>query len=867
MRTSSVLSMFYALVCALAIVIAVPLASGQSQGRFVPPHADRGVDTDGDGLFNLLRVDVHVGTSVPGSFRLYADLYDGTNTTYVDSAFAFRTISGPTVIPIDFVGFLIRNSGMAGPYQVNLALYDDAFNLNDWNQHTTQAYSPAQFQRPPATLAPPHSDASEDRDTPPDGLYDVLRVDVRLNVSQAGIYTVAGQLWDPARSSTVANSYRVAALNPGLRTVSLFFPGVSIQASGLNGPYPVDLYVFGLSSGRSEITDQGTYTTGSYSASQFQPPTATAFGGVLDESSNPIPFALVNAYNYRDDVLISSEADAFGFYSFGLYPGNWIFTFDDVDRQAQLQRITLVAGPNFVPYLYLSATAADPVTTSVTFASWKNVEERVVNVGVADNATFRLTFDWEVGNRDQTLTLDEWNRLQPYLGSVPPTANDTREALVVDGTAYDIVSGSDSVAYPNLEGPVDEPLAPRFEQNASYASTLGPSSSRSVALNVTYDTGFANYAYVVQLPPFYALASFTSAPSVVVTGVGGRIASVDPGPAPSPGVESAWITLVANATDSAPPTITLVTATPNPVEIHQPTAIDASVTDDHGVGAVNVEVRDASGISVGNFTMSQTTGDTYEYLFSPATVGTATFQVTALDIAGNTATALGSLVSRDTTRPTVNAGPDITAAQHTVVTFDGSGSSDNDRIANYTWTFTDNGVISLYGASPTHRFDRPGTFTVTLAVRDPSGLTATDELQVTVTPTTATIRGTVRDESGAPLRSANVRLLSGSTEVASMTTNATGVYSFPDVAPGTYTVRVEMGGFDPKIETVTVAAGDTATKDITLTRTSPLLAWAVPGVILVAVLLVVLGTAVYALRRRGRKRLTEEKPEGPGEKS
>ena len=118
---------------------------------------------------------------------------------------------------------------------------------------------------------------------------------------------------------------------------------------------------------------------------------------------------------------------------------------------------------------------------------------------------------------------------------------------------------------------------------------------------------------------------------------------------------------------------------------------------------------------------------------------------------------------------------------------------------------------------------------MTLAVRDPSGLTATDELRVTVTPTTATIRGTVRDESGDPLQSANVRLLSGSTEVASTTTNATGVYSFPDVATGTYTVRVEMGGFDPKIETVTVAAGETATKDITLTRTSPLLAWAVPG--------------------------------------
>src|SRR5213594_2103654 len=114
MRTSSVLSVFYALVCALAIVIAVPLASGQSQARFVPPHADRGVDTDGDSMFNSLHVDVHLDASVGGNFFIVATLFNSTHTTEIAFQAVFPTITGPATVVVDFTGYEIRNSGFDG---------------------------------------------------------------------------------------------------------------------------------------------------------------------------------------------------------------------------------------------------------------------------------------------------------------------------------------------------------------------------------------------------------------------------------------------------------------------------------------------------------------------------------------------------------------------------------------------------------------------------------------------------------------------------------------------------------------------------------------------------------------------------------
>ena len=88
----------------------------------------------------------------------------------------------------------------------------------------------------------------------------------------------------------------------------------------------------------------------------------------------------------------------------------------------------------------------------------------------------------------------------------------------------------------------------------------------------------------------------------------------------------------------------------------------------------------------------------------------------------------------DTTPPVADAGQDQTAGLGWIVFMDGSGSSDDVRVENMTWSFTYNGSeVELYGETPTFVFWTEGTYTVTLTVSDPTGNTDSDTLIVEVT--------------------------------------------------------------------------------------------------------------------------------------
>ena len=78
------------------------------------------------------------------------------------------------------------------------------------------------------------------------------------------------------------------------------------------------------------------------------------------------------------------------------------------------------------------------------------------------------------------------------------------------------------------------------------------------------------------------------------------------------------------------------------------------------------------------------------------------------------------------------------------------------------------------------------------------------------------VRGTVRDASGAAIPGATVRLVgaAGNT-VADAVTDASGAYVC-DAAPGWYTLRVELAGFQTFSRPVTLAAGTGQRIDVTL---------------------------------------------------
>ena len=90
--------------------------------------------------------------------------------------------------------------------------------------------------------------------------------------------------------------------------------------------------------------------------------------------------------------------------------------------------------------------------------------------------------------------------------------------------------------------------------------------------------------------------------------------------------------------------------------------------------------------------------------------------------------------------PVANAGPDQTVVQREYVTFDGSGSTSDVGIANYTWSFDygteEAGYVTweLYGeVNDSFFFAIVGSFNVTLNVTDEDGLYSEDVMVVTVT--------------------------------------------------------------------------------------------------------------------------------------
>ncbi len=195
--------------------------------------------------------------------------------------------------------------------------------------------------------------------------------------------------------------------------------------------------------------------------------------------------------------------------------------------------------------------------------------------------------------------------------------------------------------------------------------------------------------------------------------------------------------------------------------------------------------------------------------------GTYTLTLTVNDAAGNGPVSDTLTVTvLDTTPPIADAGPDKTVNEDTSVTFDGSGSSDDEGIVSYQWDFGDGGTAS--GISVSHTYPTPGTYTVTLTVTDGVGLSDSDTLVVTVIDVTPPVAvagqdrilniniSSVFDGSGS---SDNVDIVSYQWNFGDGGTASGIIVSHAYSNPGTYTVTLtvnDAAGNGPVSDTLTV---------------------------------------------------------------
>ena len=113
-----------------------------------------------------------------------------------------------------------------------------------------------------------------------------------------------------------------------------------------------------------------------------------------------------------------------------------------------------------------------------------------------------------------------------------------------------------------------------------------------------------------------------------------------------------------------------------------------------------------------------------------ATPGIYTITLTVADAAQNTDSESYVLKVRDTVMPVPMTFKDREAKKGAEVELDGTASTDNVGIVNWTWRIRLEGESSfheVYGPLTSYAFDRPGTHTVTLVVTDADGNVAEAE--------------------------------------------------------------------------------------------------------------------------------------------
>jgi PKD repeat protein len=135
------------------------------------------------------------------------------------------------------------------------------------------------------------------------------------------------------------------------------------------------------------------------------------------------------------------------------------------------------------------------------------------------------------------------------------------------------------------------------------------------------------------------------------------------------------------------------------------------------------------------------TGEIVQHAFE--TPGRYVVTLTVTDEGGNSASQVIVVIVRDLTAP-VPVADDVNVDEDTPVSFDATGTTDNSPSfplgASYLWSFEEGGrTVNLFGVTPLYIFRDPGSYNVSLTVRDQAGNSATIHITVSVNDLTAPV--------------------------------------------------------------------------------------------------------------------------------
>ncbi len=254
---------------------------------------DYGADTNGNGKYDRLKVDVGVQAQTAGHYTIDALLNTPAGQEIPVTADAILA-TGHQTITLDFDGQRLRGFRASGPYQLsNIFLNGYWFLDNLTTTYSTAAYAFTDFEPPAVELSGTFADAG--RDTDGDTRYNYLDVSAGLSLKTSGNYAISGALYDTL-GNLLVNASTNASLAAGNQNVVLSFDGAQIRQWRREGPYRLSYFSVDDATGNRAAFALQPYTTTAYAYTSFQRGAAEPTGSYSDTGIDA-------NYNGKYDVL------------------------------------------------------------------------------------------------------------------------------------------------------------------------------------------------------------------------------------------------------------------------------------------------------------------------------------------------------------------------------------------------------------------------------------------------------------------------------------------------------------------------------------------------------------------------------------
>jgi len=278
---------------------------------FTALMTDGGVDTDSDGYYNYLRINVSVNVNFAGNYSFWMKINNntGNNSMYQINSSELTVGNHELVFLLD--GILLREYMLNTTYIVeSIEVYDENGYLGTYYpSYITDYYEFIDFQ-PMLHILNSYSEDTIDSNS--NGYYDFLAIDFDVEVYIPGNYTVQCDLL--SSDGLLVDTFEdIIQLSLGNQTVTLLFNGSSLFLSRNNTYYVLKNLIIKDDHGRFIDSRGVAYTTQTYSYAIFERPVDVLCIGqsdsAIDEDGNGFyDYLLINL------SVIAENVSSPGFY-------------------------------------------------------------------------------------------------------------------------------------------------------------------------------------------------------------------------------------------------------------------------------------------------------------------------------------------------------------------------------------------------------------------------------------------------------------------------------------------------------------------------------------------------------------------------